>query len=264
MLGNIRNFIPDYIEAYQGYGICVRDPSALRRLWVKERDSISPQSDRPGSDFELCFEVINAMPGLYLGSRDTEPRLVVVGRIKVGSPDTVERYVNFVNVHLTTLRGERQGNLQINNAATRIRLQQLNILTNHTISAYHAANEYRVPQPQERSSKDVWILGGDFNALPVSDEIRLLKGNFVDGNKDKRIMDKDPSSAYCDRKGTKWSLERPNERPMVVDYIFCGLKLDSIDPEQLDITDSQRPFRPQFDKTDFASDHAVLFASFKI
>ncbi len=124
-LGNIRNFIPDHIEVQQGYGVCIRDPSTLRKLWVAEKDQskISSHSDLPGSNFEMCFEVINLMPGLYLGNRDTEPRLMVMGRLKVGSPRTVERYINFVNVHLTTLKGEREGNPKIDKKAERIRLQ---------------------------------------------------------------------------------------------------------------------------------------------
>ena len=263
-LGNIRNFIPDYVEAQQGYGICIRDPSTLRKLWVDEEDQsqLSSHSDLPGSNFELCFEVINSAPGLYLGNRDTEPRLMVMGRMKIGSPKTVERYVNFVNVHLTTLKGEREGIKTKNDAARTIRLKQLDLLLNSTVSAYQEAEKYRIPRNSAR--EDIWILGGDFNAIPDSEEMNQLQKEYIDGNIDKRIMDNDASGIYSDLPGTKWSSKDSKKEPIVVDYILCGLKLTSFSPKQIDITESQRPLRPQFDNTDFTSDHAVLFASFKI
>jgi len=263
-LGNIRNFIPDYVEAQQGYGICIRDPSTLRKLWVDEEDQspMSSPNDLPGSNFELCFEVINSAPGLYLGNRDTEPRLMVMGRMKIGSPKTVERYVNFVNVHLTTLKGEREGIKTKNDAGRDIRLKQLDLLLNYGVSAYQEARKYRVSRNPEK--EDIWILGGDFNAIPGSEELNQLQKEYVDGNPDKRIIDNDTSGMYSDLPGTKWSSRDSKKEPIVVDYILCGLKLTSFSPRQIDITESQRPLRPQFDNTDFTSDHAVLFASFKI
>jgi len=267
-LGSIRNFIPDYVEAQQGYGICIRDPSALRKLWVQEEDKsqMSRHSDLPGSDFELCFEVVNAVPGLYLGSRDTEPRLMVMGRIKMGSPETVERYVNLVNVHLTTLRGERTGIPSINREAQNMRLQQIDLLVNRIVSAYQGADKHRIPRPKgEQGKEDIWILGGDFNALPGSREIKELReAGFIDGHDASKRKIIDPGGSHHDLPGTKWSLEDPGRRPIVVDYIFCGLEHTSFSPGQVDISDSQSPFRPQFAGTDLASDHAVLFASFKI
>ncbi len=136
---------------------------------------------------------------------------------------------------------------------------------NNTISAYQAVKKYRVPRPQESNRKDIWILGGDFNALPESKEIKLLQEKFVDGNDDKKIIDNDLSGTYSNKSGTKWSLKDPNNDPIAVDYILCGLKHYSFAPDQIDYkTESQRPFHPQFDNMDFAPDHAVLFASFKI
>ena len=263
-LGNIRNFIPDYVEAQQGYGICIRDPSTLRKLWVDEEDQshMSSHNDLPGSNFELCFEVINSAPGLYLGNRDTEPRLMVMGRLKIGSPKTVERYVNFVNVHLTTLKGEREGIKTKNDSARDIRLKQLDLLLNYGVSAYQETKKYRVPRNPKK--EDIWILGGDFNAKEDSEEVKLLQKEFVDGNLDKRIVDNNTDSPYSDLPGTKWSSTDSDKVPVVVDYILCGLKLTSFSPKQIDTTESQRPFHPRFDNTDFTSDHAVLFASFKL
>lgn len=264
-LGNTRNFIPDNVEAQQGYGICIRDPSMLRKLWIEDEDEsqISHHSDWPGSDFELCFEVINATPGLYLGNRDTESRLMVMGRIKMESAEGVERYVNFVNVHLTTLKGEREGIPDINEKAQDIRLNQLDLLTTHVISAYQKIKTHRIPRPKAQSKEDIWILGGDFNATPDSEEIQRIRQIFVEGNDDNRIID--PSGTYRDQVGTKWSLYNSKMQPVVLDYVFCGLKHTSFSsPKQVDITDSQRPFRPRFDESGFAPDHAALFASFKV
>jgi len=43
----------------------------------------------------------------YQGDRDTEPRLVVMGRCFRSSGNQRGRYINFLNLHLDTMRGER-------------------------------------------------------------------------------------------------------------------------------------------------------------
>jgi len=93
------------------------------------------------------------------------------------------RYVNFLNVHLTTLKGERVGNIRLNRKASERRLRQLDLILDNVISTYQEASAYRIPRQAYNGEDDVWILGGDFNAKPDSNEITLVKRmGFVDGN----------------------------------------------------------------------------------
>ena len=265
--GNINNYLPDYVEAQQGYGICVREDRALRKLWVTEenQETIPRGADEPGGEYHLCFEAINTTTGLYLGSRDTEPRLVIMGRMKVGSPAVDERYLNFLNIHLTTLKGERVGNIRLNRMASESRLRQLDLILDNVVSAYQEATTHRVPRVSGRRQEDVWVIGGDFNAASDSEEIALLKRmGFIDGNPDKALIDASMGSPYHNQIGTKWSLSNPVLPPTILDYIFCGLERTTFPTNGLVISNSFRPYRPLFSDPEFESDHAVLIAVFEI
>jgi hypothetical protein len=188
--GGAQNFMPDEIGAQQGYGVCARE-GILRRLWIAEAQppENQPNADLPHGQYDLCFETIYTTTGLYLGSRDTEPRLVVLGRVKLPDGTADGRYVNFLNVHLTTLRGEREGNIRLDRIASSARLHQLELILDNVISAYQVAT-YRMPRISPTRKEDIWIVAGDFNATPVSPEVELVtQAGFVDGHPDKRLWD---------------------------------------------------------------------------
>lgn len=271
-----KHFIPEEIEAQQGYGVCVRkDVAPLRRLWV---ENPHPPKDRPDIDhptalqYDLCFEAVHTTTGLYLGGRDTEPRLVVLGRLKV--PDgSGERYVNFLNVHLTTLKGEREGKVRLDRQGSRIRLQQLDLILDNVISAYQEATEHRMPRATPTQKEDIWIMAGDFNATPVSEELELVsQAGFIDGNPDKHL--EDAEGTFEGQIGTKWSIKRTPGSPIiveyigppiVVDYILCGLQSSAFPVNGASMARSRRPYRPRFCLgSPFEPDHAVLFASLDI
>lgn len=262
----ISNYLPDYVEAQQGYGICIRDEKRLRTLWVDKMDprKVSPDSDISKTGSRL-FESIPLTTGLYLGGRNTEPRLVIMGRLKIGSPGIDERYLNVLNVHLTTLIGERAGNLRLNRMASEYRLRQLDLILNDIISAYQEAETYRIPRKiKDGRKEDIWIVGGDFNATPDSEELTLMKRmGFIDGNPDKLIMDTNQNSPLHNHIGTKWSKSDKTMPPIVLDYILCGLEGTTFPAEALITKHSHRPYRPSFDDKSFETDHAVLLATFE-
>lgn len=265
--GGTGHYIPAEIEAQQGYGVCVREGGHLRSIWVDEaRSSEESNPDRPTahSQYDLCFGAIHTTTGLYLGSRDTEPRLVVLGRLKMPYRTADERYVNFLNVHLTTLRGEREGNIRLDRLGSTARLQQLDLILDNVISAYQEAKEHRIPRTSPSRKDDIWIIAGDFNAIPDSEELELVRrAGFVDGNPDKRLVD--PRSTFPNQIGTKWSLSNLAAPPMVVDYIMCGLQSSAFPMNGVSMANSRRPYRPLFPTGSvFEPDHAVLFASFDI
>ncbi|MGH9877703.1 MAG: hypothetical protein ACRD5H_08700, partial [Nitrososphaerales archaeon] len=261
-------YIPDEIEAQQGYGVCVRDAGQLRRLWVDEihGSGSHPDADRPQSlpQYNVCFEAIPTTTGLYLGSRDTEPRLVVLGRLKLSDKAARKRYMNFLNIHLTTLKGEREGNIRRDRLGSKKRLQQLNLILDDILSAYQETTAHRVPRNSISQEEDIWIMAGDFNATPNAEELELVgRVGFVDGNSDKKLWD--ATGQFHNRIGTKWSSSKSAAPPIVVDYIMCGLQDTAFPMDGVDTSNSLRPYRPLFpDGSAFEPDHAVLFASFEV
>jgi len=264
--GTVTNCIPAHVDIQQGYGICVRNGISNRKLWVPRADAqnISADADLADTDCLSCFEPISITTGLYLGQRNTEPRLVIMGRAKLGL-DGESRYLNYLNIHLNTLSGEREGNVRLNRRAGASRLRQIELILDNIVSAYQETTHYRIPVGAEQSQRDIWIIGGDFNTTPDSEEIRMIRqAGFIDAIPDKRIEDANPDSIFHNRAGSKWSLH-DNKTPAInVDYIFCGLEQFSFAADGLDTSESRRPFRPYFEDQAFASDHAVLFAKIKL
>ncbi len=265
----VQNLLPDYVEGQQGYGICIRDPSQLRKLYIPYRDPTTAPSnaDVPGGNaYHLCFERTAISTGAYLGTRDTEPRLAIRGRLFIDSGAGEGRYINFLNVHLTTLSGERTGKIRINRRAAATRSQQVELILDNIVSAYQETAEYRVPPVAEDRKEDVWLMGGDFNATPDTDEIATVKrAGFVDGTTDKRLTDA-YGTQLNHQIGTKWSLDDTTRPAIVLDYIFCGLERIAFPSGRLDCADSRPPYRPRFPGqfADFQPDHAVMFCSFNI
>jgi len=267
--GDVENFIPPYINIQQGYGICIKEGIQPRTLWIASKcwEETFNDADKPDRDATLCFEPISITTGLYQGDRDTEPRKAILGRVLLSS-GSEKRYVNFLNVHLNTLKGEREGSIRLNRTAGQSRLVQIDLLLNNVVSAYQEARTYRVPVRGDNRKEDIWIIGGDFNATPDSEEISLIKRmGFVDGHEkseQKEIEDQNSDSPYHGKVGTKWSLKSRSAPPIALDYIFCGLERVAFPAGKLNTHDSKKPFRPLFPREEFESDHAVLFASFGI
>ena len=264
--GEVDACIPGYVDAQQGYGICIREGLGSRKLWIPYRDprNASPDADLPGPDCHSCFESIGFTPGLYLGSRDTEPRAALMGRTRLESEGET-RYLNYLNVHLNTLIGEREGSIRLNRMASSSRLRQIDLILDNVVSAYQEAKEYKMPDTVTGGKADIWIIGGDFNATYDAEEIEHIRHmGFVDAIPEKQIHDADPDSPYHDQAGTKWSIHNANTPAVVLDHIFCGLEHSSFPAGGVDVSGSRRPYRPHFDRTEFASDHAVLYAEIRL
>ena len=139
------------------------------------------------------------------------------------------------------------------------------MILDNIVSAYQETTRYRIPAGVEQSQRDIWIIGGDFNTTPDSEEMRMIRqAGFIDTIPDKRIEDANPDSFFHNRTGSKWSLHDSKTPAINVDYIFCGLEQFTFAADGLNTTGSRRPFRPCFDDPAFASDHAVLFAKIKL
>ena len=264
--GETSHSIPAHVDIQQGYGICIREGISRRKLWVPEPDTQHAPADTDQADKGClsCFEPINITTGLYLGDRDTEPRLIVMGRAKLET-DGGSRYLNYLNIHLHTLSGEREGNVRLNRRAKSARLQQIEMILDNVVSAYQETTNYRMSAGTRQSERDIWVIGGDFNTTPDSAEIEMmLDAGFVDAIQDKRIQDTDTSSTLDGQIGSKWSLNDASCPAILLDYIFCGLEQFTFPVGGLDVSGSKRPFKPYFDNAAFASDHAVLFAKLKL
>jgi hypothetical protein len=258
--------IPDCVDAQQGYGICIKAGLGSRTLWIPHQDpcNVSADADLPDPDCSSCFESIGFTPGLYLGSRDTEPRVVLMGRTRLESGGET-RYLNYLNVHLNTLTGEREGSIRLNRMASSSRLRQIDLILDNVVSAYQEASQYKMPASVTGGKEDVWIIGGDFNASYDAEEIEhIRRAGFVDAVPDKRIDDADLDSPYHNQVGTKWSLHSADTPAVVLDHIFCGLEYSTFPAGGIDISGSRRPYRPRFDRTEFAPDHAVLYARIRL
>jgi len=264
--GVVEACIPDYVDAQQGYGICIREGLGSRTLWIPYRDphNVPADADLSGKDCHACFESIGFTPGLYLGSRDTEPRVVLMGRTRLESGGET-RYLNYLNVHLNTLLGEREGSIRLNRMASSSRLRQIDLILDNVVSAYQEAKQYKMPVTVTGGKEDIWIIGGDFNATYDAEEIEhIRRTGFVDTVPDKRIHDADPDSPYHNQPGTKWSIHSSNIPAVVLDHIFCGLEHSTFPAGGIDVSGSRRPYRPHFDRAEFASDHAVLYAEIRL
>ena len=132
------------------------------------------------TDCVSCFEPISITTGLYLGQRDTEPRLVIMGRVKLES-EGESRYLNYLNIHLNTLSGEREGNVRLNRRAGASRLHQIELILDNIVSAYQETTRYRMPAGTQQSQRDIWVIGGDFNTTPDSDEINMIRQSGFTG-----------------------------------------------------------------------------------
>ena len=212
----------------QGNAILWREKLPHFPVWSLPKLSFEP-------DHEKHVEEVILMSGLYLGDRNTEPRAASVSHFVIpGLYDATREKekpldIFVVNLHLTTLMGEREGIPQIDEEATRTRQRQLNIVLNGIVSRYNDwrrggyrfRGERRAPEPWEDFDRlpPIWILCGDFNFTPESAEYAFIRRmNFVDLNPKKG-------------RGTKGKgFGSKGKATIICDYIFAGPKYISMDP----------------------------------
>jgi endonuclease/exonuclease/phosphatase family metal-dependent hydrolase len=191
-----------------GTGILWRKDQNHCAIWDFDNFRIGP---------DIHAEEVHLDTGLYTGDRDTEPRLAVVVHF-VLLEDRSPLDVFVVNLHLTTLKYEREGILERDDLGSRIRLAQIDIVLNGIVSRY---NEWRKRKDKTKPSA-VWILAGDFNCTPESPEIvKIKRMNFLD------II---PSKGT----GTKAKGFQASEPKIILDYIFAGPKYIAFDPDFVD------------------------------
>jgi hypothetical protein len=208
------------------------------------------------------IERVSLESGLYFGDRNTEPRAALIVHliydplIETDKPVQTRRPLDIfvVNLHLTTLMMEREGIPEIDEQASRLREAQLTIVFNGIVSRYNSWKQQRYPQrgvlrtpePWEAFQRHapVWILAGDFNISPESDEYaHIRQKNFIDTVPQKG-------------NGTK-AKGVGNPATLTLDYVFAGPKFISLDPfiEERGLKDNA------VDHNVFASDHYPMFAS---
>ena len=149
----------------------------------------------------LETEVVSLSTGLYNGTRDTEPRLALLRRFRFKGQD-----VYVVNVHFTTLSGEREGFPEIEARGDAIRRYQASVVLEGIVSR---CNQWR---ERNHLSAAIWIVGGDLNALPSSDVVSTFE--------QRRFVNIAPTSTLV---GTKRS--KTGYRPeLALDYVFAGIE----------------------------------------
>ncbi len=220
----------------QGYGI----------LWRKDIPHSSIWDFSENTENRIEKEIIRIDTGIFTGNRNSEPRLAVVTHfIKTVNEKPIDIFI--INLHLTTLNGEREGYPNQDSLGIEIRHQQIDIVLNGIVSRYNewAAKEYcEVSRPPA-----IWVLAGDFNCVPSSSEIKKIKRmNFIDLNPNKGS-------------GTKGKGFPVSKATITLDYIFAGPAYFAIDPYLIkqDIEANPLPLY-QFK----ASDHFPIFANLPI
>jgi len=208
----------------QGNAMLFRNDVPHFPVWDLSRSSI----DAPAPERHF-IEQVNLESGLYFGDRNTEPRAGLVAHFIFDVPGNRRKPLDIfvINLHLTTLMMEREGIPEIDLAASRIRLSQLDVLFHGIVSRYNVWKRQGFPERGERRKaskcetfkrhEPVWILAGDFNFTGDSVEYDTIKRmNFMD-------------VVYKKGSGTKAS-GAGKPPTLVLDYIFAGPKFIALDP----------------------------------
>jgi endonuclease/exonuclease/phosphatase family metal-dependent hydrolase len=218
----------------------------LGMLWKKElkHAPLWEFEGAPGPDLEK--EMVRLETGLYTGDRDTEPRLLVVSHFIL---DGVEKRQDIfvINLHLSTLKKEREGIPEMDARGSQIRLNQIGLILNGVIARHQEFSRQAVAARSRFPA--VWIVAGDFNCTPDSAEIRTLKQNgFVDLNPRKG-------------RGSKGKGFPDNRPEITVDYILAGQDAPALAVAQMQNVIPNNP-EPFYEQT--GSDHYPVFAEIGI
>jgi endonuclease/exonuclease/phosphatase family metal-dependent hydrolase len=217
-----------------------------------------PQCKDSHGGFRSGIERVDLHPGLYFGDRNTEPRAAFVLHL-VQSPDeggVLDIFI--VNLHLTTLRGEREGIPDIDEKASEIRTNQLKVVIDNCVSQYNSwrGNEYKLREnlshlqegldTTERHNP-VGVLAGDFNFTRESAEyVYLTRRNFVD------LVTPEPTKAAGLGK----------DPTIALDYVFAGPRYYSVKPRPSE--DDLRRNRVLVDEELRVSDHYPIVATIPV
>lgn len=230
-------WLPDAYLA-QGYGI----------LWREDIEHASIWDFAPHLGPRIQKEIVHLDTGLFTGNRDTESRLAVVTHFIIQSHNS-PLDIFIVNLHLTTLKGEREGSPNKDSAASKTRQGQIDVVMHGIVSRYNEwVSDNLQKQGMERQPA-VWILAGDFNCMPNSPEISSIQGmNFIDLNPNKGS-------------GTKGKGVPIKKATITLDYIFAGPAYYALDPYFVgkEIEGNPTPFTQYR-----VSDHFPVFAEVPI
>ncbi len=228
-------------DAYfaQGNAFLIKKGTPLFPVW--DLSNLSQPS--PIKKNKHLIEKVHLDSGLYFGDRNTEPRAALVAHFIYPNPARISKEKNtndskpldifVVNLHLTTLMMEREGVPEIDTLATKMRLNQLNIIFNGIVSRYNCwrqggyrdRGDKRDEESHETFNRHspIWIIMGDFNFTEESTEYAFIKRlNFIDTVPNQRKV-----SEFG--KGTKAS-GISNDPTLNLDYIFAGPKFVSLNP----------------------------------
>ncbi len=220
-----------------GLGIMWRKTLAHSSLW-----SIDDALLHTGAKLEV--EVVRFESGLFTGSRDTEPRMAMVAHFNINGQDFF-----IINVHLTTLKGEREGFPEKDQQGSLIRQKQIDTLLNGIISRLNHDRQSRFNRLKQKTKPGIWFIAGDLNATVDAPEIRQLQQmNFL---------------RLCSDKATK--RRKKEQSPSIkVDYIFAGPKYYAFDPtlleEQLQLESQSFSILDEVQ----ISDHSPIIAKFPL
>jgi len=247
----------------QGSAFLFRKDSPLFPVW----DLSNLDQPAPVTDKDCLVEHVHLESGLYFGDRNTEPRAALVAHFiydptrYAGDLGLAKKPLDLflVNLHLTTLVMEREGVPEIDRKASRIRQSQLDIVFDGIVSRYNSwrRSGYRQrgekvdPGPSETFDRysPVWVLAGDFNFTPDSEEYAFVKRmNFIDTIPAENTVT--PFGA-----GTKAKTVQ-RDPTLTVDYVFAGPKFVSLEPVVED--KGLRQNRVVHDHKYRASDHYPL------
>lgn len=218
----------------QGNGFLVKDTCEHYPLWSLPKGSTChgeyPDNISRSREHIVRAERVDLQTGLYFGDRNTEPRVALVLHLML-SPGGKPLDVFVINLHLTTLGGEREGIPEIDEKASTERLEQLRVVLDGIVSRYNEwrRNGYRVgdrkyefrekldtADPKERHNP-IWVIAGDFNFTRTSAEYQYLRRrNFMD------LIRGDDSTK---------SSGLGKDPTLVVDYVFAGPQFYSLDPQ---------------------------------
>lgn len=189
---------------------------------------------------QLEKEEVRIETGLFTGNRDTEPRMAVVSHFNILKHD-----VYIINLHLTTLKGEREGFPERDLQGSIIRQEQINTVLNGIVSRLNHDQHQLTNHFKKKQQPGIWIIGGDFNATPESPEItKIQQMNFT---------------RLCNDTPTKRS--KKTIKPIIkVDYFFAGPCHYAFDPNIL----SQNKKNYSIDYELNISDHYPIIARFPV
>jgi endonuclease/exonuclease/phosphatase family metal-dependent hydrolase len=217
----------------QGNGFFIKNTCLHFPLWALPKANTDhnkfPDNIGPDGEHLVRIERVDLHTGLYFGERNTEPRVALVLHLVLpANKKPLDIFI--INVHLTTLRQEREGIPDIDEEASIIRQKQLSVILDGIVSRYNMwrSNGYKMgdrkiiidkkfemTNPKGRHNP-IWVIAGDLNFTRQSAEYTYLKR--------RNFMDLIPGDSATKSSGLG---KNPT---LAVDYIFAGPRFHAFDP----------------------------------